>query len=300
MNIIRKPSIGISFGALFYCYTGVSVEAWRACLTEEGGGVCPDLNHCCPISDAIGSSSCISEGEQPHNGTGVCCDRNGATGCGPDYSCSPDGFTCVLNNSTIEEKPNTLPRYNLCSVTDPSWRQIRSLSVEPESPQLAYYSTADVQYNPTVRIALIVIHGSGRNADDYLCCAVSSLPTNLRDSILVIAPIFLAPEDGTMPTPVPLLRWNDTDPIPHTWRYGADASNANISSYHAIDVLIEIMMDRIPSLQRVIVAGHSAGGQFTHRWALTSGSELWQKNDINSCCCCEPKIFLLFGRSSIS
>jgi pimeloyl-ACP methyl ester carboxylesterase len=263
--------------ALVICWFTGSSEAWKACSSEEGGGVCPDFNHCCPISKAAGSS-CISESKDPHSGTGTCCGGgDGATGCGPDYSCSLDGLTCELTNSTTEGQPDTLPSYQLCSLPNPSSLQLRALSIEPGAPQLAYYSTTDIKQDPSIRIALIIIHGSGRNADDYLCCGISSVPPALRGSTVVITPIFLANEDGTMPTPVPLLRWNDTDPIPHTWRYGANAINANISSYQAIDTFIEKIIDRLPNLERVIIAGHSAGGQFTHRWALTSGSKLWNQ-----------------------
>ncbi|MEM7284183.1 MAG: cobalamin-dependent protein, partial [Pseudomonadota bacterium] len=63
----------------------------------------------------------------------------------------------------------------------------------------AYRDVAkQVQRNRShARTALIVVHGSGRNADDYLCCATSSLPEQEDpDAVLVIAPRFLAVEDG--------------------------------------------------------------------------------------------------------
>ena len=258
------------------CRLFIAIEAWQACTPDEGGGICPDLNYCCRTSFALDSSSCISSNEQPHNGTGTCCGNHGTTGCGPNYSCSSDGRTCILNRDAKSEQPDMIPSYQLCALPKRSSQQLRSISIEPDAPQLAYYSTTDITNNPDIRIVLIVIHGSGRNADDYLCCGVSSVPSFMRSSTLVIAPMFLAHDDGMMPTPVQLLRWNETDPIPHTWRYGADAVYSNISSYQAIDVLIETLIDRIPSVERVIVAGHSAGGQFTQRWALTSGSKLWK------------------------
>ena len=67
------------------------VAAWRTCPAEEGGGICPDGNTCCP-TNIKGISSCITalEGSQPHNGTSVCCVDNGmgVTGCGPQYQCA--------------------------------------------------------------------------------------------------------------------------------------------------------------------------------------------------------------------
>ena len=80
---------------------------------------------------------------------------------------------------------------------------------------------------------------------------------------------------------LPYLQWDAQYPIFHTWRYGAESisdvnynNNATISSFGAMDVLLESLCDRkrFPNLQRIVVTGHSAGGQFVHRWALSSNS----------------------------
>jgi pimeloyl-ACP methyl ester carboxylesterase len=137
------------------------------------------------------------------------------------------------------------------------------------------------QHRLTTQI-LIIVHGSDRNADDYLCCGLSSVPKEMKERTLVISPWFLAPADNVPSTLLDghlLLRWNETGPIPHTWRYGAESStDGRTSSFEAMDVLIKtVMFDiyRFTRLERIIVAGHSAGGQFTHRWALTSASSIW-------------------------
>ena len=134
-----------------------------------------------------------------------------------------------------------------------------------------------------------------------------------EDNVLIVAPWFLAPVDICPPPPEsasssstspPYLRWVD-DPhgplgIEHSFRYGAESiyngppvieekddvgddnyehdaaemSENTISSYAAMDVLIETLCDRThyPDLERIVVVGHSAGGQLVHRWGLTSGS----------------------------
>ena len=116
---------------------------------------------------------------------------------------------------------------------------------------------------------------------------------------LVIAPWFLAPSDGqpqssssTMSTTssLPFLQWADRAPVSHTFRYGAESiptsandgdeedslssSTTTISSYGAMDVLLETLCNKqnYPNLKRIVVAGHSAGGQFVHRWGLSSDS----------------------------
>jgi hypothetical protein len=107
--------------------------------------------------------------------------------------------------------------------------------------------------------------------------------------ILTIAPWFLAPADGQpdSTSSLPFLQWNDDYPIEHTFRYGAEsrevpvinnyeisAGNSSISSFAVLDVLLETLCNKTnyPQLDRIIVVGHSAGGQTVHRWGVTSDS----------------------------
>jgi len=117
-----------------------------------------------------------------------------------------------------------------------------------------------------------------------------------EERTLVIAPWFLAPSDGqpqssssTTASSLPFLQWADRAPVSHTFRYGAESisvpppaaedvsssSTTTISSYGAMDVLLETLCNKenYPNLQRIVVAGHSAGGQFVHRWGLSS--DVW-------------------------
>jgi hypothetical protein len=171
----------------------------------------------------------------------------------------------------------------------------------PSIWQLAYYSNMKSITQPNeehlgVYTAWIVIHGSGRTADDYLCTAMASLPASRSNSstnnILVIAPWFAAPGDG----PIQLankdengdnnnmLQWSDRGPVPHTWRYGADSIQGGISSYETVDAIVGYLSNaqaQFPNLRHIVVAGHSAGGQFVHRWALLSNSPVWGDNHEN-------------------
>jgi hypothetical protein len=217
----------------------------------------------------------------------------------------------------------TEPRYSLCTLSEtaldttygfpiPSshWRQEENNRLRTDEsksqPALAYLSnmgSIDSKRNfESVRVLFVIIHGSGRNADDYLCAASSVADLQSRytgqDEILIIAPRFLAVADGFEEEPL-FLRWNETWPIAHTWRYGAESlpfstissghhsstrstSGITVSSYAAVDALLEhIVFDtsRFPNLERVIVTGHSAGGQFVQRWSLTSSSPIWDDSD---------------------
>jgi len=151
--------------------------------------------------------------------------------------------------------------------------------------ELAYYSNAGsitTNVRPSVRFVFIAIHGSKRNADGYLCAAQGAAQLQERyppESVLIVSPHFLVPEDGepgfkpTQTGALPL-RWNETHPIAHTWRYGADSIRGEVSSYDTMDNLLDhFVLDPkslYPNLEAIAIAGHSAGGQFVQRYALLS------------------------------
>eukprot|EP00536_Pseudo-nitzschia_multiseries_P004193 jgi/Psemu1/323364/estExt_fgenesh1_pg.C_680026 len=186
----------------------------------------------------------------------------------------------------------------------------------------------------SIETVLVIVHGSGRNADDYLCAGSSVVEeagevwnngdttktkttTSFTDSdsekVLVIAPKFNANIDhndrNRHPNTLYWLEQGANVPLCHTWRYGADAANtrdaggsgSGISSYAVMDHLLEFLIAskhkhkppmamamandegrkwsvrgsprqeeaagsfyNFHKLKRIVVAGHSAGGQFVH------------------------------------
>jgi pimeloyl-ACP methyl ester carboxylesterase len=286
----RKTRVAMRACMLFMIHLALSAlsSAWKDC---GDGSFCPDGNTCCSFS--IGTtrqSVCITghaTNDDENNTTdtsGACCnDTFESTGCGADYQCA-DGNFCALRADAKDPttKPDRLPRYKLCSVPNKVLQTPHAFAIEPHQPRLLYLSTKGsldvaIQQHAQVETLLIMIHGSGRNVDDYICTTTAALPDNnasSSSSVMVVTPWFLAPEDhynatnGTVP-----LVWTDDGPIWHTWRYGADAANANISSYATIDAIIHHVAAnklQFPKLRRIVVAGHSAGGQFVQRWALLS------------------------------
>jgi hypothetical protein len=297
---------------MVFTLLAVKSVAWHTC-GEGVSGICPDGNACCSSSTGTSSTSratCISGKEES---VGSCCtdDAEGATGCGDGFKCARDeskeydydNFYCQKIDPEDETLPYRVPRYKLCSVPDPVLKQVHGLSVTSNvnDPQLAYLSTMGaidsgdpqtLNRHANVQTVMIMVHGSSRNVDDYICCANSALPKQEQDpstsSMMIVAPWFLVPADmpvnittsttgNTTATP---LVWADfgseVEPVYHTWRYGADAINAPISSYATVDAIVDrVLQDivRFPSLKNIVVAGHSAGGQFTQRWALLSNSQ---------------------------
>lgn len=258
---------------------------WQQCALEDGGGKCPDHDTCCPTV-AAGVSSCIpARSHDPEDALRHCCDKE--TGCGYGYECAKDADGrpyCKLEEDHPSNLSNDTSRYELCTVPIGMQDIVGFPMGEGGSFQVAYYSnmgdvTAASNAHLGVEKVLIMIHGSERNADDYFCAALSLLDDdseNTMESTLIIAPIFASPED---PYELEnLLIWADHDetyPLSHSWRYGADAMNAPISSYAVLDSMVEYLESatlQFPHLRRVALAGHSAGGQVTHRWSLLSNS----------------------------
>ncbi len=303
------------------------VSSMVQCSSQDGGGVCPDKAKCCKIENDDGtlSSGCIPYSNHVE-GERTCCNDFSASGfysgCAGNYKCTTSSvsenidsmYTCTLHEKQgldgFMEKDKVMPRYHL---VESSVEQLTMFGFpligysdnefKDDTPIIAYYSNMDwtdekSDINNRIQQILFVVHGSGRNADDYLysgMVAANIQKTYLPENVLIIAPRFLVPEDGIDQIPVkhrtnntvlktPLL-WNDRKPIPHTWRYGANALPPfeNISSYDVMDHLVEHFAfyagfgNRYSSLQEIAVIGHSAGGQFTQRWALTSNSQAWHE-----------------------
>lgn len=280
--------------------------------------LCPDGNTCCE-SCSMPHITCITSHKNESGGR-CCMDVNpGWTGCGPGYECAAASaaasdersdrgradddddrrYYCVKTKDD-PDSPSELPRYKLCSLPPEAYTRLHGLPVDDDNnvrtptprAELAYLSTmgaldspnpADLQRHLRVETVVVMIHGSDRNVDDYLCTTNAALPDGQQvpdtSTILVVAPWFLSDEDGPVTIyrkpDVTALRWLEEGPIEHTWRYGADAINGNVSSYAAADAILDrLLQDRVrfPSLKRAVVAGHSAGGQYVQRWALLSNS----------------------------
>ena len=151
--------------------------------------------------------------------------------------------------------------------------------------QLAYYSThgdiarlaedRSMSSNNKIKMALVFIHGSSRNGDDYFCSgtkmielwAQQELQYGIDPNVLLIAPQFYDQFDNIPTDGSKFLYWKSESGEP--WRYGADALNVNVSSFEAIDQLVGTLQ-KIPTLEHITVLGHSAGGQFVQRWTLLS------------------------------
>jgi len=136
---------------------------------------------------------------------------------------------------------------------------------------LPVYRTHPIQEGDTTVVrAIVVVHGAGRNPDAYFERMVEAVRlSGLTENTMVISPHFQTVSDGpgaSEPT------WTEGG-----WKRGHKSnppaeSGERISSYQAVDDVLSYLGNRtqFPKLETVVVTGHSAGGQYAHRFAATS------------------------------
>lgn len=120
-----------------------------------------------------------------------------------------------------------------------------------------------------IRQVLIVIHGVERDADQYFETAaalVAADPARAGDT-LVLAPRFSGAIDSGFSG---MAAWRKS-----SWEDGEDSVQAAgrpapVASFQVLDDLLRSLDDRkrLPSLAGLVLAGHSAGAQLVHRYAV--------------------------------
>ena len=131
------------------------------------------------------------------------------------------------------------------------------------------YSTYPLETpNQSVTRALIMVHGAARNADHYFETATAAaFLAGALDNTIVIAPRFAAGRDSVATNEVV---W---PPRGDSWRSGGmSTSNPKLSSFDFADELLRNLADKriFPNLTKIVVAGHSAGGQFATRYGMAN------------------------------
>lgn len=153
----------------------------------------------------------------------------------------------------------------------PSYRI--SFSIDGNTVKIPYYRNFSIGANASVvEHAVIVIHGIKRNADDYYNAMLDAAfrTRNLNTSNFVMAPQFLVEDDLTTNNLGPeMLFWKSSG-----WPVGDMSvqsstfpTPASISSFAVMDTVLMRLANAYPNLDTIIVAGHSAGGQYVQRYA---------------------------------
>jgi pimeloyl-ACP methyl ester carboxylesterase len=122
--------------------------------------------------------------------------------------------------------------------------------------------------NAGITRALVMVHGAGRNADHYFetANAAAFLAGELNNTI-VIAPHFIAGNDKPQPNEI---LWPERG---ENWRSGGMSPTLpTVSSFDFLDEIIRKLADKktFPKLTKIVVAGHSAGGQVATRYEMVN------------------------------
>lgn len=142
---------------------------------------------------------------------------------------------------------------------------------------LNYFSNFDLeQSNPEIKRAILVVHGNHREAQTALKTVYSVTKSQGRlEDTLIVAPWFkgnnyggksdCSTKDCDRIEPGEVY-WTTTG-----WKIG-DRSliGPGVSSFEVADLLIKslVLSKRFSSLKHIVVTGHSAGGQYTQRYAI--------------------------------
>lgn len=144
---------------------------------------------------------------------------------------------------------------------------------------LTYYSTHNLKIvSKKVDRLVIVVHGALRNGDVYFNDTVqAAIKHSSLDKVLVLAPHFRKVTDSRE-TGEHFWgrRWYKK------WKYGYKSEDTDqVSSFTVIDELIKsiVSSNNYPNLKTIVITGHSAGGQFTQRYAVANSlrKEMEQK-----------------------
>jgi pimeloyl-ACP methyl ester carboxylesterase len=137
---------------------------------------------------------------------------------------------------------------------------------------LVYRTFPLTDRNVAVTRALIMVHGAGRDADNYFRTAVAAaFLAGALDDTIVIAPRF-ASKDGDCDDTLAEseVSWSCAG---DSWRSGGVASaGGTLTSYDFADEILRRLARKqtFPNLRAVVFAGHSAGGQFANRYAMAN------------------------------
>lgn len=136
--------------------------------------------------------------------------------------------------------------------------------------------------NPAAKRAVVIIHGSHRDARRYEIVEDWAIHNSGEAfwNTLLIAPEFLEEEDAEVHgLPDDDLRWRHG-----AWTDGENAHNSPISSFDALDAILERLSNHIllPNLESVVLVGYAGGGLMVQRYAVIGrGSDVLVQSGVH-------------------
>lgn len=132
---------------------------------------------------------------------------------------------------------------------------------------LQLHTSHEIALNSNIKTAIISLHGTLRNGEEYFTDMCNAVKEKI-ESTLVVSPSFKRSDDQKEEDEFFWgRRWYQK------WKYGYIAQNDDhLGSFDLMDQLIKKIANKetFPNLKRVILIGHSAGGQFVQRYATAT------------------------------
>lgn len=149
----------------------------------------------------------------------------------------------------------------------------RWVGLGDQSRSLVYSTYPLDKKNEHIVRALIVVHGQGRDADNYFRTSLAAtFLANAFDDTIVISPRF-ASNNGTGCRDTLAANEVNWPCGGDSWRSGGVATNnPKLTSYDFMDEIVRSLArkENFPNLKAIVISGHSAGGQFVTRYEMAN------------------------------
>ena len=159
-----------------------------------------------------------------------------------------------------------------CTTASPECTEWIKLAGGPARTLLYRTHPLDAK-NPQIVRALVVVHGAGRDVENYFRTGVAAaFLAGALDDTLVIAPR-IASKDGQEckdTLAADEVSWPCSG---NSWRAGGPAiGNEKLTSFDLMDEILRKLArkDVFPNLKAIVLSGHSAGGQFVTRYEMSN------------------------------
>jgi len=158
-----------------------------------------------------------------------------------------------------------------CTTATPACTEWVALGSGP-ARSLIYRTYSLDARNDAIRRAMIMVHGTNRNADHYFSTATAAafLAGAVADTVVISPRIASAAGNCRDTLDTNEVSWSCTG---DSWRSGGNAaSHPDLTSFDFVDQILRKLANKtvFPNLKAIVVAGHSAGGQFVARYQMAN------------------------------
>jgi pimeloyl-ACP methyl ester carboxylesterase len=178
-------------------------------------------------------------------------------------------LTVAIVSPSMSSKVSVSPTVAATPCTRATTECERWISIQGGPARTKLYASYPLDVaNPAIVRALVMVHGAGRNADHYFETSTgAAFLAGALGNTIVIAPRFAASSDKVAENEV---LWPERG---ENWRSGGVlATNQTYGSFDLVDDILRALANKkiFPNLTKIVVAGHSAGGQFATRYEMAN------------------------------